>query len=196
MSNIIKTKSDLTLNDIKTVKNINKDHKSLYKFFKNHTDIDIHNDRMYVEMYEKDWSNIKGYADIVARPKNSYECSLLMLYFSEANIPITISAGKTNLTGSATPKGGIVINTELMLSPNILIDYKRKTAQVPVGQILENVRDKILKLSNNSLYYPVDPTSRKDAQIGGTISCNASGFIPGEKGATRYWVDSLLRLFY
>ena len=191
MSYIINTSTDLTINDINTAQTFNKDYKSVFKFFKKHTDIDIHNDKTYVEMYEKDWSNIKGYADIVARPKNSYECSLLMLYFSEANIPITISAGKTNLTGSATPKGGIVINTELMLSPNILIDYKRKTAQVPVGQILENVRDKILKLSNNSLYYPVDPTSRKDAQIGGTISCNASGFIPGEKGATRYWVDSI-----
>ena len=27
--------------------------------------------------------------------------------------------------------------------------------------------------------------------IGGTISCNASGFIPGPKGAMRYWVKSL-----
>ena len=41
------------------------------------------------------------------------------------------------------------------------------------------------------LYYPVDPTSRKDALIGGTISCNASGFIPGDKGATRYWVNKI-----
>ena len=169
MSNIIKTISDLSINDIKRSKTFNNDYKSVFKFFQNHTDIDIHNDKMYVEMYEKDWSNIKGHADIVARPKNSYECSLLMLYFSEANTPITISAGKTNLTGSATPNGGIVINTELMLSPDILIDYERKTAKVPVGEILENVRDKILKLSNNSLYYPVDPTSRKDARIGGKL---------------------------
>ena len=191
MTNIIKTTSDLGINDINRAKTFNKDYKSVFKFFQSHTDIDIHNEKMYVEMYEKDWSNIKGHADIVARPKNSYECSLLMLYFSEANTPITISAGKTNLTGSATPNGGIVINTELMLSPDILIDYERKTAKVPVGEILENVRDKILKLSNNSLYYPVDPTSRKDARIGGTISCNASGFIPGEKGATRYWVESI-----
>ena len=48
-----------------------------------------------------------------------------------------------------------------------------------------------LNKTNKSLCYPVDPTSRKDALIGGTVSCNASGFIPGEKGATRYWVNSL-----
>ena len=41
-------------------------------------------------------------------------------------IPITISAGKTNLTGSATPKGGLVINTELMVSPKIEVDINKK----------------------------------------------------------------------
>ena len=41
------------------------------------------------------------------------------------------------------------------------------------------------------MYYPVDPTSRYDAYIGGTIACNASGFIPGERGATRYWINEI-----
>ncbi|OUX37702.1 MAG: hypothetical protein CBE33_02820 [Candidatus Pelagibacter sp. TMED273] len=191
MNNFIKTTSDLTDKDLDVSKSIYKDFKSLYNYFKENTSIDISNDKIFIELYEKDWSNMEGYADLVARPKDSYECSLLMYHFSKAKISITISAGKTNLTGSATPNGGIVINTELMLSPNIQIDYKHKTTKVPVGEILEKVRDKILKLSNNSLYYPVDPTSRKDARIGGTISCNASGFIPGEKGATRYWVESI-----
>ena len=25
--------------------------------------------------------------------------------------------------------------------------------------------------------------------VGGTVSCNASGFIPGPEGATRYWTE-------
>ena len=49
----------------------------------------------------------------------------------------------------------------------------------------------ILELSNNNLFYPVNPTSRNDAFVGGTLSCNASGFIPGDKGATRYWVKEI-----
>ena len=53
------------------------------------------------------------------------------------------------------------------------------------------MRDEILKQSNHTLYYPVDPTSRHDAFIGGTLSCNASGFVPGEKGATRFWVEEI-----
>ena len=46
-------------------------------------------------------------------------------------------------------------------------------------------------MSNQGLYYPADPTSRNDAYIGGTLSTNASGFVPGEKGATRYWVQGI-----
>ena len=61
----------------------------------------------------------------------------------------------------------------------------------PTGITLEKLRKKILKLSNNTLYYPVNPTSRHDAYVGGTLSCNASGFIPGERGATRYWVNEI-----
>ena len=49
----------------------------------------------------------------------------------------------------------------------------------------------MLELSNYTLYYPADPTSRNDAFVGGTISTNASGFVPGEKGATRYWVKEI-----
>ena len=48
------------------------------------------------------------------------------------------------------------------------------------------MRNKILEQTQNTLYYPVDPTSRNDALVGGTLSCNASGFIPGHKGATRF----------
>ena len=176
---------------IKSLNEMSSDIYDLVSFLKKEIKIDITSDREFVQSYERDWSNMPGYADAVARPVNSVECAILLYLFSNAHIPITISAGKTNLTGSATPKSGLLISTELMSSPKSKINIKSKTAEVPIGEILENVREKILTDSNHHLYYPVDPTSRKDARIGGTISCNASGFIPGEKGATRYWVESL-----
>jgi len=188
--NKIKTKNILPLS-IKDLNEISDDICDLVSFLKNEIKIDVTSDREFVESYQRDWSNIPGYADAVARPVNSEECAILLYLFSNSNIPITISAGKTNLTGSATPESGLVISTELMTSPKSKINIKSKTVQAPIGEILENVRKKILVDSNNKLYYPVDPTSRKDARVGGTISCNASGFIPGEKGATRYWVESL-----
>ncbi len=187
--NRIKTETILNPS-IKSLHDTDNDVYSLVSFLKE-MKIDITSDRGVVESYERDWSNMPGYADAVARPVNSEECAILLYLFSKLDIPITISAGKTNLTGSATPKSGLVISTELMTNPSVKVDIDSKIAQVPVGEFLENVRSKILRETDNKLYYPVDPTSRKDARVGGTISCNASGFIPGEKGATRYWVESL-----
>ena len=176
---------------IKNLNEMSSDISDLVSFLKKEIKIDISSDRDFVQSYERDWSNMPGYADAVARPINSVECAILLYLFSKSDIPITISAGKTNLTGSATPESGLLISTELMTSPKSKINIESKTVKVPIGEILENVRERILSETNNKLYYPVDPTSRKDARVGGTISCNASGFIPGEKGATRYWVESL-----
>ena len=75
--------------------------------------------------------------------------------------------------------------------PEIELDIKSKHVLSSIGIPLEVLRNKILELSNNNLFYPVNPTSRNDAFVGGTLSCNASGFIPGDKGATRYWVKEI-----
>ena len=63
--------------------------------------------------------------------------------------------------------------------------------QISSGAYLEDFRNNVINQSSNKLFFPVDPTSRKEAMIGGAISCNASGFIPGEKGAMRYWVNGI-----
>tara|TARA_Y100000590_G_scaffold470265_1_gene663181 strand:+ start:6662 stop:8113 length:1452 start_codon:yes stop_codon:yes gene_type:complete len=141
-----------------------------------------------ISSYFQDWSNIKGFANLLVKPKNKIECALILKTCYYNNILLTISAGQTNLTGSATPMGGVVLSTSLLTTPDITIDICKKEVNAPAGVSLEFMRSKVLELSDRSLYYPVDPTSRYDAYVGGTISCNASGFIPGEKGATRYWV--------
>ena len=164
---------------------------SLCDFLSNQFSIDITDDPDIVSGFERDWSNIPGHADFLARPINEKQCSIILYICNLLNINVTISAGKTNLTGSATPKGGLVLSIINMKNPTTNINIENKTAEAAVGTVLEDMRNDILQLSNKKLYYPVDPTSRKDALVGGTISCNASGFIPGDKGATRYWVNRL-----
>ena len=134
---------------------------------------------------------MEGFADLLVRPKDKFECAIILKICYKCNILLTISAGKTNLTGSATPNGGIVLSTSMLTDPAIKLDMKNKEASSPIGIPLEEFRNKVLEVSNQTLYYPVDPTSRNDAYVGGTLSCNASGFIPGQKGATRYWVKEL-----
>jgi len=148
-------------------------------------------DNDIVSPFTQDWSNIPGHADLLVQPKTSIECAIILRTCFEKNIPITVSAGRTNLTGSATPKGGIVLSISKLTEPKISVNQIKKEVLSPVGITLETLRDEVLKCTKNKLYYPVDPTSRHDAYVGGTISCNASGFIPGERGATRYWVNEI-----
>ena len=141
--------------------------------------------------FASDSSNLPGHADALCRPESERECAIIMRACYAAGIPLTISAGQCNLTGSATAEGGMVISLGRMTNPQVAVDVERKLVTVPVGMVLEDMRKLVLEQSDQKLYYPPDPTSRSDAWIGGTIACNASGFIPGEIGATREWVEEI-----
>ena len=167
-----------------------KDYEKLNNYFSS-INIKSSCDKDVIQPYFKDWSNMEGFANLLVRPKNNIECAIIFKICYKCNILLTISAGKTNLTGSATPNGGIVLSTSLLIHPDIEIDLKNKQALCPVGIPLEVFRNRVLDFSSNSLYYPADPTSRNDAYVGGTLSTNASGFVPGERGATRYWVKAI-----
>ena len=188
----LKIQTNITTDEKIFIKNNLKNTRfKLCNFLANNFSIDITNDSDIISGFERDWSNLPGYADFLARPIDEKQCAVILYICNILNINVTISAGKTNLTGSATPNGGLILSIVNMKKPHTQININNKTVKTSVGTILEDMRNDILELSNKKLYYPVDPTSRKDACIGGTISCNASGFIPGDKGAMRYWVKSL-----
>ena len=193
MSNLLKFNNKYIKNHQKTIDelSIKLDFHQLHDFFKNNYNIDSQIDQDIIKPYTRDWSNLSGNADLLVRPKNNEECAIILLACNQQKIPVTFSGGQTNLTGSATPNGGIVFSTSSLNKSYFSIDIDKKIAHTSVSMRLENMRNKILEESNNTLYYPVDPTSRNDAFIGGTLSCNASGFIPGNKGATRYWVEEI-----
>ena len=193
-NNIIPCKSILSIEDNKKIEkmidfNLNIDDaiSDIAKKFK----IQITSDTDVVKAYERDYSNIPGNANSVCHPKNEKECAIMLNYCHQSKIPITIAAGRTNLNGSATPIGGMVMAMNKMTTPKPKINMQLQTMTTPVGIYLEDMRNAVLNQSQKKLYFPVDPTSRNDAMIGGTVSCNASGFMPGPQGAIRHWVNSL-----
>jgi D-lactate dehydrogenase (cytochrome) len=152
--------------------------------------IDMTTDNDIINGYDHDSSNIKGQADALCRPIDKIECSIIIVLCNYLKIPITFSAGRTNLTGSATPKGGIILSISKMNKIDNF-DLENKKVSLSPGVYIEDIRNYIINESKNNLIFPVDPTSRKEAMLGGAISCNASGFIPGIKGAMRYWVHGI-----
>ncbi len=143
--------------------------------------------------YASDSSNLPGQARAVARPPATREAAIVFRACFAAGIPFTVSGGKSNLTGSATPEGGVVVSTVRMLDGDggVRTDEAARSVEAPVGMILEEMRKAVRAQTGDRLVYPVDPTSRADATVGGTVACNASGFVPGPRGATRDWVEAV-----
>jgi len=148
-------------------------------------------DRDIVEGYVSDSSNLPGDAAALARPKSVEECAALFRACFSARIPFTVSGGRSNLTGSATPEGGVIVSLDYLKEPPVGTDRDGMIVRSPAGIILEDMRNAVLQQSRNTLIFPVDPTSRADATVGGAVACNASGFTPGEEGAMRHWTIGL-----
>jgi D-lactate dehydrogenase (cytochrome) len=151
----------------------------------------LERDADIVAGYASDQSNLPGHAGALVRPDSERACACILAACSALAIPVRISAGRTNLTGSATPDGGVILSLERMLSPAIAVDVPERTVTCGMGFIFEDMRRAVLEQSHGRLSFPVDPTSRCEAMVGGALSCNASGFTPGERGAMRPWVRGL-----
>lgn len=164
---------------------------ALTAFLKQRFGASLETDPDIVTGFAKDSSNLPGQAEGLFRPASTRDVALILRACSATHLPVTVSAGKSNLTGSATPSGGVVLSTVNMVTPLVRVDAAARRVHAPVGIILEAMREEVVRQTGNTLIYPIDPTSRSDAEVGGTVACNASGFVPGEKGATRDWVQAL-----
>ena len=83
---------------------------SLSNFFNDKFNISSTVDLDIIDSYKFDWSNLPADASILTRPKTIKECAIILKTCFKCKIPLTVSAGRTNLTGSATPQGGIIIS--------------------------------------------------------------------------------------
>lgn len=164
---------------------------ALSTFLKRNFDMDLVLDPDIVVGYANDSSNLPGRADGLCRPTCERDCAVLMRACTAARVSCTVSAGRSNLTGSATPEGGILLSTARMMGPGAQVDEEAMHVSVPVGMILEDLRRAVLDQTVQRCIFPVDPTSRTDATVGGAVACNASGFTPGDVGAMRPWVEGV-----
>jgi len=152
-----------------------------------------------------------GYADVVYFPESEEEVAAIVRYCFKNRIPLTISGGRTGITGSAIPFGGALVVMENLRAMNgIGFDEERKkwflevmpaftlkeiSAKLQMKDIdsLENLTEgakQIFKSSSSSFFYPVDPTELT-ATIGGTVATNASGARTFKYGSTREWIRML-----
>ncbi len=160
-------------------------------FLEENFGLDISLDPDVVVGFASDSSNLPGEAQGLCRPASERDCAVILRACFRSDIPVTLSGGRSNLTGSATPQGGMVVSTIKMAEPEVRVDRAGQTTPAPMGMMIEDLRNLVRRQTDNALIFPVDPTSRAEASIGGSLSCNASGFTPGVIGSFRPWVDSV-----
>ena len=89
--------------------------------------LDLHVDPDIVDGLTTDCSNLPGHARAGFRPTNEHACAVAARMCTQAGIPLTVSAGRTSLTGSATPNGGVVLSLTKMPRPAVRVDSVAKT---------------------------------------------------------------------
>ncbi|MEZ4469248.1 MAG: FAD-binding oxidoreductase [bacterium] len=137
--------------------------------------------------YLVDEAGNRGTAERLVRTGDLAEISALLRDASAAGIPVTFSARRTSLTGSALPDGGWLVVLPEDSSPDlVLIDGDEATC--PARVLISDVE---AAADAAGRFFGPDPTSRKTCSIGGAVACNASGARSFRYGATGRWVEGL-----
>lgn len=139
-----------------------------------------------IQTYLIDAANIRGNCNILYFPEDTDDVGKLLREANKYELPITISGGRTGLTGGCVPQKGNLVSLE-KFNNIISIDVNEKTATVQPGVLLEDLQNEIEKYK---LFYPPDPTETK-ATIGGTVATNASGARTLKYGSTRNFVNEI-----
>ena len=143
-------------------------------------------DKSDIQSYLKDAANISGECDSVLFPESTSEICNILENANRNQQFVTISAGRTGLTGGCVPDRGILVSLE-RLNKIISIDKETQTAIVESGVFLSEFQTEV---ENKNLFYPPDPTET-NATLGGTVATNASGARTFKYGATRNYVQEL-----
>lgn len=146
--------------------------------------------------YLNDESKLNGISpENLYFPKTTEDLSQALIHVNQRNEDVTISGGRTGISGGAvnTHSKNIISLEYLNQKPQIYIDKQTQEVRVisSAGITLEALDTAISQNKYSSNYfYPVDPTE-KSATIGGTVATNASGARTLFYGPTRSWITAL-----
>ena len=132
--------------------------------------------------------NLRGRADAIALPKDADAVAQTVAWCYEHDVAIIPRGGGTGFTGGAVPlDGGVVLSLE-NLNRTRHLDPGMWRAAVEAGTVTADLRR---RARENGLFYPPDPGSAEQSQLGGNIATNAGGPHAFKYGVTGAWVTGL-----
>ena len=133
---------------------------------------------------------MKGTPEAVFRPASVAELQGILKLCSENQIPFTPCGCQTSVTGASVALEGILISMEKL---NQVLDVQKldhgmARVRVQPGMILAQFQEEMERFG---YFYPPDPTSREEVQLGATVATNATGEDSYHYGGTRSYVLAL-----
>lgn len=146
----------------------------------------VYTNREVLEQNSHDYTeDLHFYPEVVIRPKNAEEISLLLKICNSALVPVTPRGAGTGLSGGALPVfGGLVIAMD-RFNKIIKIDERNLQAIVEPGVINQVFQDAVME---KGLFYPPDPASRGSCFLGGNLAESAGGPKAVKYGVTKDYV--------
>ena len=132
--------------------------------------------------------NLRGRADAIALPADSHQVAQIVSWCYEHDVAIVPRGGGTGFTGGAVPlDGGVVVSLERLRKVRHL-DPGLWRAAVEAGVVTADLRR---RARENGLFFPPDPGSAEQSQLGGNIATNAGGPHAFKYGVTGAWITGL-----
>jgi glycolate oxidase len=145
-------------------------------------------EKSFCEKYSGDKWFATHLPDAVALPRSTATVSTILRFANHHRIPVTPRGAGYGYVGGCVPvHGGIVLSLERMkrikdIHPGDFV------AVVQPGVLTEQLQQAVEK---RGLFYPPDPASRADCNLGGNIATNAGGPRCLKYGVTRDYVLGL-----
>jgi len=139
----------------------------------------------------RDESRMEGKSDFAAFPTSTEEASAVMKWAFSKGLELTVSGGRTGISGGAVPAGGLLLSLcKMKKAGKIFKDSDGKTlVRCEAGLSLAELQNYLI-FEKSGCFFPPDPTETT-ASIGGMIACNASGAHTFRYGPTRKFVNGL-----
>lgn len=132
----------------------------------------------------------QGHADYVCEATDWQTVGEAIAWCHAEKMPVTFCGSHTSMTGASAPDGGVALSLGKFAR---ILDISRHpdgtgTVVAEPGVILGDLKRAV---ASAGLFYPPDPTSFNEAQLGATVATNATGEDTFRYGPTRLYVREL-----
>ena len=160
---------------------------NLFKLLSEIIDGDVLNSDLSRSLYSSGASLYRIRPEAIVQPRSSKDLVATVNFACEHKIAITARGGGTSRTGNELGKG-LVIDFSKYLNQVVEFNLEEKWVQVQPGIVLSELNT---YLKPYNLFFPIDPSTKDAATIGGMIANNSSGPHAVKYKTTRSHVKEL-----